>query len=189
MERELYRELEKRYAEKVKEFADSLYKECLGYISERFNTQDIYVSLYDKNDKPVLQYIHPDSIYCKENFLEINFHTNPVDGFYEVYGIKLFTMDDVLLYTNKFKNYVVISKDVRLDCNIRIFLRDKNYKPLNAYNSKRYVVDINADNVRKLREETGDGLMDCKKALCYAEGDWEEAKLYLKYNTRDKRIW
>jgi len=34
---------------------------------------------------------------------------------------------------------------------------------------------ITAEMVRKLRERTGAGMMDCKKALSQAEGDMEKA--------------
>jgi len=33
-----------------------------------------------------------------------------------------------------------------------------------------------ADEVKKLREETGAGMMDCRKALIEANGDFEKAK-------------
>ena len=32
------------------------------------------------------------------------------------------------------------------------------------------------EDIKKLREETGAGMMDCKKALEEAQGDFEEAK-------------
>ena len=35
---------------------------------------------------------------------------------------------------------------------------------------------MNAEDVRKLREETGAGIMECKRALQEAKGDVEEAK-------------
>jgi elongation factor Ts len=35
---------------------------------------------------------------------------------------------------------------------------------------------MNADDVKKLREETGAGIMECKRALQDAKGDVEEAK-------------
>jgi elongation factor Ts len=39
---------------------------------------------------------------------------------------------------------------------------------------------IEATTVKKLREETGAGIMDAKKALEESDGDFEKAKLYLK---------
>ncbi|MFP4496610.1 MAG: translation elongation factor Ts [Vulcanimicrobiota bacterium] len=39
---------------------------------------------------------------------------------------------------------------------------------------------ITAADVKKLREETGAGMMDCKKALTKAEGDMEKAKKILR---------
>lgn len=39
---------------------------------------------------------------------------------------------------------------------------------------------ISLDNITKLRQETGAGIMACKKALQKTGGDWEEAKKVLK---------
>ena len=39
---------------------------------------------------------------------------------------------------------------------------------------------INVDNIKKLREESGAGFLDCKKALDEAEGDIQKAKEILK---------
>lgn len=41
---------------------------------------------------------------------------------------------------------------------------------------------ITAKDVKTLREKTGAGLMDCKKALLETEGDEEKAIEYLKKN-------
>ncbi len=41
-------------------------------------------------------------------------------------------------------------------------------------------MEINADLVKKLREKTGVGLMDCKEALKQASGDMEKAIDYLR---------
>jgi elongation factor Ts len=41
-------------------------------------------------------------------------------------------------------------------------------------------MEITAEVVKKLREETGAGMMDCKKALSKAEGDIEKAKKFLR---------
>jgi len=41
-------------------------------------------------------------------------------------------------------------------------------------------MEITAEVVKKLREETGAGMMDCKKALTKAEGDLEKAKKFLR---------
>jgi elongation factor Ts len=41
-------------------------------------------------------------------------------------------------------------------------------------------MDISADAVKKLREKTGVGLMDCKEALKQSEGDMEKAMDYLR---------
>ena len=38
---------------------------------------------------------------------------------------------------------------------------------------------IDVKNVKVLREKTGAGMMDCKKALLESEGDFEKAKLLL----------
>ena len=40
--------------------------------------------------------------------------------------------------------------------------------------------DIKASDVKALRERTGAGMMDCKKALVDAGGDFEEAKKILR---------
>lgn len=39
---------------------------------------------------------------------------------------------------------------------------------------------IDVDKVRELRELTGEGLMACKKAFVWAEGDMREAEAYLR---------
>ena len=41
-------------------------------------------------------------------------------------------------------------------------------------------MEITAELVKKLREKTGVGLMDCKEALKHAEGDMEKAVEYLR---------
>src|SRR6266404_7004822 len=41
-------------------------------------------------------------------------------------------------------------------------------------------MDINANVVRELREKTGAGVMDCKKALAEASGDLEKAVVWLR---------
>jgi elongation factor Ts len=41
-------------------------------------------------------------------------------------------------------------------------------------------MDINANIVRELREKTGAGVMDCKKALAEASGDLEKAVVWLR---------
>ena len=41
-------------------------------------------------------------------------------------------------------------------------------------------VKISAADVKKLRDQTGAGMMDCKKALTEAEGDFEKAIDYLR---------
>ena len=38
-------------------------------------------------------------------------------------------------------------------------------------------MEIKAIDVKKLREETNAGMMDCKKALLESDGDFEKAKL------------
>ena len=40
--------------------------------------------------------------------------------------------------------------------------------------------DVNANIVRELREKTGAGVMDCKKALGEANGDLEKAVIWLR---------
>src|SRR5262249_36013455 len=41
-------------------------------------------------------------------------------------------------------------------------------------------MDINANLVRELRDKTGAGVMDCKKALAEASGDLEKAIVWLR---------
>jgi elongation factor Ts len=41
-------------------------------------------------------------------------------------------------------------------------------------------VAVNAQDVKRLREKTGVGIMDCKKALIESEGDFDQAVKYLK---------
>ena len=47
-------------------------------------------------------------------------------------------------------------------------------------------MDIKASDVKKLREETNAGMMDCKKALVESEGDFEMAKLLLREKGQSK---
>ena len=42
------------------------------------------------------------------------------------------------------------------------------------------MANITAADVNKLRQETGIGMMDCKKALVEAEGDFEKARDILR---------
>lgn len=51
-------------------------------------------------------------------------------------------------------------------------------------------IEINAQTVKQLREETGAGMMDCKKALMEKEGDYEKAVEFLRLKgiaTADKK--
>lgn len=41
-------------------------------------------------------------------------------------------------------------------------------------------VKVSAEDIKRLREETGAGVMDCKRALEQAGGDFEKAKEFLK---------
>jgi len=41
-------------------------------------------------------------------------------------------------------------------------------------------MDVNANLVRELRDKTGAGVMDCKKALAESKGDLEQAALWLR---------
>jgi elongation factor Ts len=50
--------------------------------------------------------------------------------------------------------------------------------------------EINAQTVKKLRDETGAGMMNCKKALAENDGDYEKAVEYLRLKgmtTADKK--
>ena len=47
-------------------------------------------------------------------------------------------------------------------------------------------MEIKAIDVKKLREETNAGMMDCKKALLESEGDFERAKLLLREKGQSK---
>ncbi|MBM3699945.1 MAG: translation elongation factor Ts [Actinobacteria bacterium] len=47
-------------------------------------------------------------------------------------------------------------------------------------------MEINAETVKKLREKTGVGMMDCKKALVECNGDFEKAGQYLREKGLDK---
>ena len=47
-------------------------------------------------------------------------------------------------------------------------------------------MEIKAIDVKKLREETNAGMMDCKKALLESEGDFEKAKLLLREKGQSK---
>jgi elongation factor Ts len=45
---------------------------------------------------------------------------------------------------------------------------------------ERKVAEISAEMVKRLREATGAGMMDCKRALQETNGDFEKAKVWLK---------
>jgi len=45
---------------------------------------------------------------------------------------------------------------------------------------EKYKMEISAELVKKLREKTGVGLMDCKEALKHAKGDMEKAIEFLR---------
>ncbi|RHN73539.1 putative translation elongation factor EFTs/EF1B [Medicago truncatula] len=45
---------------------------------------------------------------------------------------------------------------------------------------RKSTVVVSASLVKQLREETGAGIMDCKKALAETEGDLEKAQAYLR---------
>ena len=47
-------------------------------------------------------------------------------------------------------------------------------------------MEISASEVKKLRELTSAGMMDCKKALVESNGDFEKAKLFLKEKGQSK---
>ncbi len=47
-------------------------------------------------------------------------------------------------------------------------------------------MEISAEMVKKLREKTGVGMMDCKKALLECKGDFEKASQYLREKGLDK---
>ena len=42
------------------------------------------------------------------------------------------------------------------------------------------MAEISASDVAKLRQETGAGMMDCKKALTQADGDFDKARILLR---------
>jgi elongation factor Ts len=42
------------------------------------------------------------------------------------------------------------------------------------------MAEVRAEHVRELREKTGAGMMDCKRALTESEGDFEKAVRYLR---------
>ena len=48
------------------------------------------------------------------------------------------------------------------------------------------MMEISASEVKKLRELTSAGMMDCKKALIESNGDFEKAKLFLKEKGQSK---
>lgn len=41
-------------------------------------------------------------------------------------------------------------------------------------------MNISVEDIKKLREETGAGIADCKEALGWSKGNFKEAKTYLK---------
>ena len=66
-----------------------------------------------------------------------------------------------------------------------------NQKRINKYLLENYMkTEINAQIVKKLRDETGAGMMNCKKALTENNGDYEKAIQSLKLKgmaTADKK--
>ena len=66
-----------------------------------------------------------------------------------------------------------------------------NHKRINKYLLENYMkTEINAQIVKKLRDETGAGMMNCKKALTENDGDYEKAIQSLKLKgmaTADKK--
>src|ERR1700712_2289251 len=58
-----------------------------------------------------------------------------------------------------------------------------NHSPLSihhSHNKKMSTVQISASDVNKLRQQTGAGMMDCKKALTETNGDFEAAIDFLR---------
>ncbi len=49
-------------------------------------------------------------------------------------------------------------------------------------------MNINVDDIKKLREETGAGIADCREALEESKGDLEKAKTILKKKGLDKAV-
>ncbi len=47
-------------------------------------------------------------------------------------------------------------------------------------------MNITVDDIKKLREETGAGIADCKEALSSSKGNFEEAKKWLRQKGFDK---
>src|SRR4030065_456512 len=47
-------------------------------------------------------------------------------------------------------------------------------------NRRKHFVEVSASMVKDLREKTGAGMMDCKKALAEAGGNFEKAVDYLR---------
>lgn len=47
-------------------------------------------------------------------------------------------------------------------------------------------MNISVDDIKKLREETGAGIADCKEALSEAKGNFEKAKVWIKKKGLDK---
>ena len=45
---------------------------------------------------------------------------------------------------------------------------------------------VNVDDIKKLREETGAGIADCREALQESDGDMQKAKEFLKQKGLDK---
>lgn len=53
-------------------------------------------------------------------------------------------------------------------------------------NDREKTMNINLDQIKKLREETGAGIADCREALSETNGDMAKAKDYLKKKGFDK---
>ena len=54
---------------------------------------------------------------------------------------------------------------------------DQNYSRVKKEELK---MEITATAVKDLREKTGAGMMDCKKALSETQGDFEKAVIWLR---------
>ena len=59
-------------------------------------------------------------------------------------------------------------------------------KPINNYLMEEFIMAITAGMVKELREMTGAGMMDCKKALTETNGDMDAAVEFLRKNGQAK---
>lgn len=77
---------------------------------------------------------------------------------------------------------IVVEEVTSLNCHGRKAMNARLGELDDAINElNKPPVEITSEMVRRLREQSGDGLMMCRKALVKTNGNYELAVLYLRY--------